>query len=99
MGGEGLTAASALTVHHQHCVHVCLRAPVLRPDLAGAAHPGPSAGQCPALLRLASLASRAGSSLQELPVPVDLGIAVHFHSAIYVICIHFEKPGNAHSQT
>lgn len=56
--------AVAVAVHHQHCMHVCVRTAVFRPHLAGAAHAGQPAGQYPALAGLSTLSGAAVMSLR-----------------------------------
>lgn len=53
------TDSFAITVHHQHRMHVCLWTPFFRADLAGATYTGQSAGQCLAFVRLSALPSFA----------------------------------------
>lgn len=80
---ELVTDLFVLTVHHQHRMHVCLRTPFFRSDLAGAAHTGQSAGQYLAFVRLSTV---PGFAVISLRYSFGAGIT-HTHIPQVLICL------------
>lgn len=78
---ELVTDSFAITVYHQHCMHVCLRTPFFRSDLTGAAHTGQSAGRYLAFVRLSTL---PGFAVVSLRYGTDI---THTHISQVLICL------------
>lgn len=77
----------AVTVYHQHCVHVCLWTPFFRSDLAGAAHAGQSAGQYLAFMELSILPSFVVIAIRY-PFRADV-THTHIPEMYFVYCCLF----------